>query len=300
LIGGLVKWWAGAYLKIQNCTIYNGYGFGIFSYMLGYSEITSNHIYLCAKNGVHLEAPSGATAVTSTTLTNNSIHTIRGSGATGGNSLYIKNGFYCDSIGGVYEDVVNGITIEGSDNRNLSLTSNHIEQTSGYCLNYLGAGNKVLLIGNIFYIAINNYNLEDTYTLPALASAPAAVSLSLATPKTTLNSIVLTPGTWKVTAAWIGSHSGGTGQLSARQEFALNTAAAIPAYSTGFAMSTVRGDCASSVNTADGFLNGNCVLDITVTANTTLYLYGGAASITNTLAVVCTSWIKATKVGGPY
>jgi hypothetical protein len=314
-IGGIVKWWGGAYFKIQNCIIDDFFGFGIFSYLLGYSEISSNHVYTGAKNGIHLEAASGAAAVTSTTLSGNSVHSIRGAGVTGGSCIYIKNGFSCDTFSNTLEDAVNGITIDGNDNRNLLLINNHIEQTSGYCVNYLGSGNNISLIGNIFatlpvfnfvnpafstYSAINNFQLQDTYQLPTVASPAAEVQLSAGTPKRTINSLVLTPGDWIVTAAWNGVNSAGAGQLSTRQEFALNTAAAIPAYSATFAAATMRGDCVSTVNTADGFLQGSLTLNIQVTANTTIYLYGGAASITGALIVSCAGWMKAKKVSGAY
>jgi hypothetical protein len=314
-IGGLVKWWSASYLKIQNCNMESFYGFGIFSYKMGYSEITSSHIFVGAKNGIHLEAPSGAEGITTTAVKNNSVHSIRGSSPTGGSCIYIKNGFTASIYNNTLEDCVNGVTIDGQDNRNITLLGNHIEQTSGYCVNYLGSGNRLALIGNILatvpvlfqtnaqfspYTAINNFSLEDTYSLPSISAAPNQVSFTAASPKTTINSLLLTPGEWDITSAFIGTNSGGTGQMSSRQEFALNISAAIPSYSSSFAYSTVRGDCISSVNTADGFMNSSLSLKITVTSNTTIYLYGGPASITNTLSVSCTGWIRAKKVGGPY
>lgn len=314
-IGGLVKWWSGSYVNIKNCNFYNGFGFGVFSYRLGYSEVTSCRVFTCAKNGIHFEAPNGTDAITSTTINNCSVNSIRGSGSTGGSCVYLQNAFSCTQTGCVLEDAVNGVTIEGNDNRNISLINNHIEFTTGYCVNYNGNGLNCLFLNNVFatapvlfqanpatstYAAINNFLLPDVYTLPQLTAATNEVILDNANPKRTINSIALTPGTWQVTAAWIGTVSTGVGQLSARQEFALNTSAAIPSYSSTFALSTVRGDCVSSANTADGFLNGSCSLNITVTANTTLYLYGGGASISGTLEVACSGWIKATKVNGPY
>lgn len=315
LIGGLVKWWAASYLKIQNCTVEYFYGFGIFSYMMGYSEISSNHIFVGGKNGLHLEAPDGNNAITSTIVSNNSIHSIRGTGLTGGSGIYLKNVFTCPTFDNIIEDVVNGITIDGQDNRNPTLLANHIEQNTGPGINVLGSWNKALFQGNILatapvlfqtnaefspYVSINNFGLQDTYALPVVVAAPAQVSLVAATPKTTINSLLLTPGEWDISAAWIGTNSAGTGQLSTRQEFALNTAAAIPAYSSSFDKATLRGDCVSTVDTGNGFLNGSLSLKLRITADTTVYLYGGAASITNTLSIACTGWIKARKVGGLY
>ena len=116
----------------------------------------------------------------------------------------------------------------------------------------------------------------------------------------TLNQLTLPPGTWLITASWIGVVAAGTGQMSARQEFGLNDSAALPSYSVNYNKARLRGDCASTVNTADGFINGTLTYIQRFTAETTLYLYGGATSITSTLTVGVASHMNAVQVNGAY
>jgi len=115
--------------------------------------------------------------------------------------------------------------------------------------------------------------------------------------------VTITPGTWIINASFIGVAASGTGQMSSRQQFALNNSAAFPSYPatpSTYEYATVRGDVASTVNTADGFMNGTLTITVNVKATTIVYLYGGPTSITNTLIVSCTGFIFATKVNGDY
>jgi hypothetical protein len=315
-IGALVKWWSGAYVKIQNCLIAKSFGFGVFSYQLGYSVIEDSFISTNAKNGIHLEAPSGSSAITSTTIDNCSINSCRGTAPTGGNGIYIKNGFYCDVNGCVIEDVLCAIYLNGADNRSITVFETHMESTTNGGFYYNGSGTNLLLLQNIFatapffvqtnpqfqtYTAIGNYGVADVYNLP-MVQAPSStqVSLNAATPQKTLNQVTLTPGTWIVNASWMGTSSSGTGQVSTRQQFALNTSASLPSFATYFQTGYLQGDCSSSVNTWDGALNGTLTITINLTSTTTIYLYGGPQSITNTLSVACVSYIQATQVNGTY
>lgn len=315
LIGGLVKWWSGAYVKIFDCGFSNSYGFGFFCYQMGYSDIHDCHINTNAKNGVHVQAPSGSSAITSSSINHTSINSCRGTGDTGGKGIYISNGFQFNVNGCVIEDVDTGIHIAGADNRSITIFENHIETITTACVNYVGSGTQLMLLQNVFastptfvqsnpefqtYVSIGNYITDTVYALPTTLAASQEVNINNATPMKTLNQITLDPGTWLITASWIGITSSGAGQMSARQNFGLNDSAALPSYSTSYSKASLRGDCTSTVNTGDGFINGTLSYVQTLTAATTIYLYGGAASITSTLSVGVTSYIKAVKVNGAY
>jgi hypothetical protein len=316
-IGALLKWWSGAYVQIERCTFQQSFGFGIFSYRLGYSYINTSFISTNAKNGIHLEAPSGAEAITSTTINDCSVNSCRGrsvDAATGGSGVYIKNGFYCNVNGCVIEDLDDGIRIDGNDNRSITIFETHIETVSVSCVNYAGSGQSLMLFQNIFatapaivqsnpafniYQSIGNFGLETVYTLPVLSTSSTQIVINNATPRVTMASVTLTPGTWLLTGAWNGSAVGGLGQVSTDQAYVINTSAAIPGYSSGFSAAVFAGDRVSPIN---GFsvLQGSLSLQVTVTTNTTYYLYGGPSSITSTFEGVLAGHLKAVKVNGPY
>jgi hypothetical protein len=314
-IGGLVKWWAGADIKIYDCDLTNCYGFGFFCYKMGYSDIHDCHIDLCAKNGVHVEAPSGDSAITSSSINQTNVNSCRGTGDTGGKGIYIKNGFFFNVNGCTIEDVDIGIYIDGNDNRSTTIFESHIESTTTAGIKYAGSGLDLMLFQNVVatapyfvqtnpafqtYVAIGNFFVDDVYALPTTLAASQEVYIDAANPMKTLNQITLQPGTWLITASFAGETGVGLGQMSARQEFGLNDSAALPPYSPTFSKARLRGDCTSTLNTGDGFLNGTLSYIQTFTTATTIYLYGGAASITNTLRVGVTSYIKAVKVNGAY
>ena len=191
-----------------------------------------------------------------------------------------------------------------------------MESTANAGIYYIGSGQKLLLLQNIFatapffiqtnpqfqtYTAIGNYGVPDVYNLPIIqAPSTTQVYLNAATPQTTLNQLTLTPGTWIVNASWMGVASSGTGQVSARQQFALNTSASFPSFATYFQTGFLQGDCSSTVNTWDGALNSTITITINVISNTTIYLYGGPKSITGSLSVACVSYIQATQINGAY
>jgi hypothetical protein len=314
-IGGLVKWWAGAYIKIYECNLSNCFGFGFFCYKMGYSDIHDCHIYTNAKNGVHVEAPNGDDAITSSSINQTSVNSCRGTGDTGGKGIYIKNGFFFNVNSCTIEDVDIGVYLDGIDNRNITVFETHTETTTTAGIKYAGSGYDLMLFQNVIasspyfvqtnpefqtYVAIGNFGIPDVYALPISLAASQEVQLTNATPSKTLNQITLQPGTWLITASWIGVTGSGVGQMSTRQEFGLNDTAALPAYSSSYSKARLRGDCTSTINTGDGFINGTLSYVQTLTSATTIYLYGGATSITSSLAVAVSSYIKAVQVNGAY
>ena len=314
VIGALVKWWSGAYVKIQNCLIAKSFGFGVFSYQLGYSSIEDCFISTNGKNGIHLEAPSGGSAITSTTIDNTSVNSCRGTAPTGGNGVYIKNGFYCDVNGCVIEDVLCGVYLDGADNRSITVFETHIESTTNGGVYYNGSGINLTLLQNILatapyfvqtnpefqtYVAIGNFGLADLYALPILQDDATQIYINNAAPRATMAQVTLTPGTWQITGNWNGIHATGNGTVSTDQAYTLNTSAAIPTFSASFDSAVMQGDIISPSNQFR-CLEGSLTLVKTVTTNTTIYLYGGPSSISSTLSCALAGSIKAVKINGPY
>ena len=316
LIGGLFKWWSGTYVQIDNCRFTNAFGFGVFCYRLGYSSITACEIATTGMNGLHLEGPNGADAITSTSVNFCSIHSCRGrstGAAIGGNAIYLKNGFSTSFFGNVVEDMEDGFRLDGNDNRSVSLFYLHSELAYNYDVYYTGAGSSFGLYQSILgstnkfyqtnpqfqqYIASGNFGLEDLYPLPILDDGPNQVSIDAATPQATIATVTLTPGTWQITGAWNGVQASGLGTAATRQQFAIHNTAAIPAY-TAFldsAVSTVDSTSPSNTFTSGGTLS----FVKTVTSNTTMYLYGGPTSISGSLVCSLAGSLKAVKINGPY
>jgi hypothetical protein len=228
-IGALLKLWSGAYVRVNDCDFANSFGFGIFCYRLGYSYFNGCHVYTTAKNGIHLEAPSGSDSITSTSINFCSIHSNRGRGvnaAQGGNAIYVKNGFSVSVYGCVVEDVDDGFRLDGNDNRSVSLYYLHSEQCGNYDVYYAGSGTDfgmyqcILGSTNKFYqpnpqfqqyTAINNFGLVDTYELPVVQNGPNEVIINNATPRNTIASVTVGPGTWLLTGSWVGTNAGGVG-----------------------------------------------------------------------------------------
>jgi hypothetical protein len=315
-IGGLFKWWSGTYIQIDNCRFTNAFGFGVFIYRLGYSSITACEIATTGMNGLHLEGPNGADAITSTSVNFCSIHSCRGrstGAAIGGNAIYLKNGFSTSFFGNVVEDIEDGFRLDGNDNRSVSLFYLHSELAYNYDVIYVGSGQSfgmyqcILGSTNKFqqtnpqfqqYIASGNFGLQDLYPLPILESGANQVTINAATPQATIASITLTPGTWQITGAWNGTNATGTGTAATRQQFAIHNTAAIPAYTAFLDSAVSTFDSTSPVNT---FTSGGILSFVkTVTTNTTMYLYGGPASISSSLVCSLAGSLKAVKINGPY
>jgi hypothetical protein len=235
--------------------------------------------------------------------------------ATGGSGIYIKNGFYCDVNGCVIEDIDDGIRIDGNDNRSICIFQTHIETVYVACVNYVGAGNDLMLLQNVLatspafvqsnpafqtYVAIGNFGLdEDVYALPIVSNGPNEVAIDNATPQRTIAQITLPAGTWQITANWNGIHSSGSGSVSDEQAYTINAAQAIPSYSSSYDNAVLFGDLTSPTNQFR-CLQGSLTRLITITSSTTFYLYGGPTSISSTLACSLTGTLKAVKVNGAY
>lgn len=151
-IGALVKFFGGAYVIMQNCILYNSFGFGAFFYKLGYSTFQTLHIAQCAKNGLSISGDGGANGPpTSTSILACSIGTIRGTDpTTGGSGIYLNYPVGITVNGCVLEDTTNGIYIDGSFSRSLSIVGNHIENYATAGINYAGSGTGLGLFGNYF------------------------------------------------------------------------------------------------------------------------------------------------------
>lgn len=316
-IGALLKWWSGSYVRVNDCNFQNSFGFGIFCYRLGYSYFNGCHVNTNAKNGIHLAGPNGSDSITSTSINFCSIHSCRGrsvDATTGGNAIYVANGFAVSIYGCVVEDVDDGFRLDGSDNRSVSLYYLHAEQCSSYDVYYAGTGTDFGLYQCILgstnklyqplsefqqYTAINNFGLQDTYELPIVKTLTNQVLIDSATPRITIASVTVGPGTWQLTGTWIGVNSANNGTVSNAQAYAINTSAAIPGYSNNFQTALFNGELISPVNTFN-CLSGSLSLLITVTASTTFYLYGGPASITGALIAALSGQLCAVKVNGPY
>jgi hypothetical protein len=151
LIGALLKFYAGAYVIVQDCTFYNCFGFGLAFYKLGYSSFQTLHVTQCAKNGITVTGNDLLDGYpTSTSIVNCSIGTIRGTGSTGGNAIALGYPFGITVNGCVLEDVLNGVYIDGTQSRNVSIIGNHIENYSVAGVNYAGSGTGLGLFGNYF------------------------------------------------------------------------------------------------------------------------------------------------------
>ena len=151
-IGALVKLFGAAYVIMQNCTLYNTFGFGAFFYKLGYSTFQTLHITQCAKNGLSISGDNGLDGYpTSTSILACSIGTIRGTDpTTGGNAIYLYNPVGITVNGCVLEDMTNGIYIDGGSSRNFSIVGNHVESYLTAGVNYAGSGTGLGLFGNYF------------------------------------------------------------------------------------------------------------------------------------------------------
>ena len=320
-VGALVQWFAGAYVKIQNCNLGYSYGFGVMCYLLGYSDIEDCHIYTCALNGVHWYGVSGSSAITSSGIHNSTVTTCGKYGGSsnilGSSGVYLRNAFMASLNHNVIEDSISAITLDGNDNRNVMIFENHMETVSYACFNYIGAGTGLNFINNIFatspefvqsnpvvqtYSSINNYNVGNIYNLP-YTQGTNSVSLSNASPQQTVASVTLSPGTYLLVGTWMGVASSGAGQMSTRQQFAINTSASFPSFNSFSAIAKsayFQADCSSTINTADGFANGSLSLITNITSTTTFYLYGGPTSITSSLNVAFAGYLTATQINGTY
>ena len=141
------------------------------------------------------------------------------------------------------------------------------------------------------------------FTIYLIHRGTNSVSLSNASPQQTVASVTLSPGTYLLVGTWMGVASSGAGQMSTRQQFAINTSASFPSFNSFSAIAKsayFQADCSSTINTADGFANGSLSLITNITSTTTFYLYGGPTSITSSLNVAFAGYLTATQINGTY
>lgn len=142
-LGSLIKWYAGAYVDIQHCQIHNGFAHAIASWNLGYSQIQFNEINTCKYSGVYLYGVSSGNAITSTWISNNSIHSVRGTAC-----IYVREALTCQITQNVFEDATNGFYSDGNDNRAVSFMFNDMEQMSSSGVNIQGSGTQYKITNN--------------------------------------------------------------------------------------------------------------------------------------------------------
>lgn len=142
-LGSIVKWYQGAYVKIENCVIQNSFAHALGFYNLGYSQIQFNHIQTNKYNGIHLQGVSSAAAITSTWVSNNSVNSCRGTAA-----IYLNEGLTCQVTQNVLEDCANGFYVDGNDNRTVAFDFNDMEQMSGSGVYIAGSGQNFSIQNN--------------------------------------------------------------------------------------------------------------------------------------------------------
>jgi hypothetical protein len=143
-LGSIVKWYAGSYVNITDCRISGSFAHALAFERLGYSYIQYNEITTNKYDGVHLSGPSGSESITSTWVSNNSIHSCRGTAC-----IYIKNGLTMIATQNVLEDAAIGFYVDGNDNRGVSFCFNDMEQMSGAGV-YLEGNGTAFSISNNF------------------------------------------------------------------------------------------------------------------------------------------------------
>jgi hypothetical protein len=143
-LGSIVRWYAGAYANVSNCKIEESFAHALAFERLGYSYIQFNEITTNKYDGVHLTAPSGTESITSTWVSNNSIHSCRGTAC-----IYLKNGLTMIATQNVLEDAENGFYVDGNDNRGVSFCFNDIEQMSNSGV-YLEGNGTAFSVSNNF------------------------------------------------------------------------------------------------------------------------------------------------------
>lgn len=140
----LVKCAAVSGLRLVDVQFYFSYGHNVAFYSLGYASFTRIKSTGAKKNGLHLEAVSGALGITSTGIHACDFNSNRGQG-----NIYIKNGIgvSIDSLC-IFEDSLCGVYLDGNDNRNITITGNHAESCTNGILQFVGSGQKTVLTNN--------------------------------------------------------------------------------------------------------------------------------------------------------
>jgi hypothetical protein len=143
-LGSIVRWYAGTYVNITDCWIQDSFGHGLAFERLGYSYIQFNHIFVTKYDGIHLYGQTGSESVTSTWVSDNSIHSCRGTAC-----IYVRNCLTMIGTQNVLEDASIGFYVDGNDNRGVSFCFNDMEQMSGAGV-YLEGNGTAFSISNNF------------------------------------------------------------------------------------------------------------------------------------------------------
>lgn len=149
----LVKFAAAAGVRFTDVQLYYSYGHNASFYPLGYANFTRVKSTGARKNGLHLEATSGALGVTSCWVSYCDFNSNRGAG-----NLYIKNGVGVFVTGCVFEDSLAGVVLDGNDNRNVTIENNHAETCTNGLLRFIGAGVNTVYAKNFGDSAVTRTN----------------------------------------------------------------------------------------------------------------------------------------------
>jgi hypothetical protein len=149
----LIKLGAAQGVRLVDVRVGNSFGHGLSCYRLGYATFTRVKDHTNRKDGMHLEAPSGADAITSTWIVECDFNSNRGAG-----NVYLKNGVGVFLLGNVFEDATAGLVLDGTDNRNVTLNFNHCETNTQGLLNFIGSGLKTAMCFNYSDTGITRSN----------------------------------------------------------------------------------------------------------------------------------------------
>ena len=149
----LLKIGSGAGVRLIDVSFGYAYGHNAAFYQLGYATFTRIKSFTARKHGLHLEAPSGASAITSTWIQNCDFNSNRGLG-----NVYIKNGVGVWVTGCVFEDSLCGVHLDGNDNRNVTIENNHAESHENGLLQFVGAGTNTVYAKNFVDSAVTRSN----------------------------------------------------------------------------------------------------------------------------------------------
>jgi hypothetical protein len=190
-LGSVIRWHAGAYVNVSNCKIQDSFAHGLAFDRLGYSYFQFNEITTNKYDGIHLNGPSQDESITSTWVSNNSIHSCRGTAC-----IYLKNGLTMQATQNVLEDAVNGFYVDGNDNRAVAFCFNDMEQMSGYGVRIEGSGtffqvsSNFLGVTNPIYIANSPEFRQGNFTNNAFSNLDYVTSMPVMGSGTTTNTVL--------------------------------------------------------------------------------------------------------------
>lgn len=132
----LIKWYAGAQIRVSKCFFASSNGSAIAIQRGGYMFFFQNKISTHRYEGIWLDAFSGSESITSTWIQECDINSCRGVGG----AIRFRNtlGVYVTEC--ILEDINNGLYVEGNDNRNVTMQRCHIEQAYVAGIHVIGSG----------------------------------------------------------------------------------------------------------------------------------------------------------------